>query len=379
MHKKIKVFVIDDSIIARRFITSVMGGISSLEVVGSAANSKIALLKIPQVVPDVITIDTEQSYVNCDEILNQLRTDYPDIKVLVLGGCELQNKHSTYSIFESIEYNRLKRAKDIDTEFEIFIRFSTQLEKKINCLMNGQVEEVNPDMALSTKTAEIESFPEKYGAKKIDLIVIGSSTGGPDVLVDIFSAMQHVSLPPILIVQHMPPVFTGLLAERLNKCGSSITFYEGKDNQNIESGCGYIAPGDFHMQVSGNGVSRKIHLNQKEAENSCRPSVDVLFQSAVQAVGGNILTFILTGMGRDGLMGCRLIKSQGGKIYVQNKESSIVWGMAGAVWSDGLAEDTLTPCEISNLLNEVSMKNSFGIRKDSGYTQRKEKRHAFVK
>jgi len=149
-----------------------------------------------------------------------------------------------------------------------------------------------------------------------------------------------------LIVQHMPPVFTAVLAERLTALGT-VQCHEGAEGQIVEAGHAYIAPGGKHMEVRRIGLKKVLHLQEEPPENSCRPAVDVLFRSAVAAYGANILAVVMTGMGQDGLRGCTLIREKGGQIIVQDKESSVVWGMPGAVAQAGLADKILPLDQIS--------------------------------
>ena len=142
---------------------------------------------------------------------------------------------------------------------------------------------------------------------------------------------------PVLIVQHMPPVFTAMLAERLTALGG-IKVHEGTTGQMVEPGHGYIAPGGRHMEVRRVGLKHFLHLQDEPPENSCRPAVDVLFRSTVLAYGAAVLGVVMTGMGQDGLRGCQWIRERGGQVVVQDEASSVVWGMPGFVAQAGYAD-----------------------------------------
>jgi len=174
----------------------------------------------------------------------------------------------------------------------------------------------------------------------IELLAIGVSTGGPNALADLLPPLKADFPVPVVIVQHMPAMFTKLLAERLDtQC--QLRVREGTDGEGLEPGVIYIAPGDFHMSVQRRGVTPTLVLTQDPPENSCRPAVDVLFRSVATVFGPHALGVILTGMGQDGLRGCQAMVDHGGRIFVQDEASSVVWGMPGNVARAGLAQKVL--------------------------------------
>jgi two-component system chemotaxis response regulator CheB len=175
------------------------------------------------------------------------------------------------------------------------------------------------------------------GIRRVDAVVIGVSTGGPNALMEVVPRLPR-SLPvPVLIVQHMPPTFTRLLAERLAASGP-LPVSEAVAGDAIVPGRAWIAPGDWHMTVRRREADLAIALDQNPPENSCRPAVDPLFRSAAQTWGGKVLAVILTGMGQDGLLGCQALSALGAPVIAQDEATSVVWGMPGAVAKAGLAE-----------------------------------------
>lgn len=174
----------------------------------------------------------------------------------------------------------------------------------------------------------------------VQIVTIGVSTGGPDALARLLPSLPANLPVPVVIAQHMPPVFTSLLAARLSaKC--LLPVLECTSEANLTAGCIFIAPGDFHMVTSSeNGVVR-LRTNQAPKENFCRPSVDVLFRSVANAYGARALAVVLTGMGQDGLRGCEALRAAGARVYVQDEASSVVWGMPGFVARSGLADKIL--------------------------------------
>jgi len=174
----------------------------------------------------------------------------------------------------------------------------------------------------------------------IDLLAIGASTGGPNALAELFTRIPAQFPIPIVIVQHMPPMFTQLLAERLTR-GSLIPTEEAKSGTILEPGHAYVAPGDFHVTVVRSGTRNRLQVDQNPAENGCRPSFDPLLRSVATLFGPNSMAVVLTGMGQDGLKGCEAVRAVAGQILVQDEASSVVWGMPGHVARAGLADQIL--------------------------------------
>jgi len=190
-------------------------------------------------------------------------------------------------------------------------------------------------------------------AKRIEIVAIGASTGGPNALADLIPELPADFPVPIVIVQHMPAMFTGLLAERLART-AKIPVAEGKAGTVLAPGQAWIAPGNFHMTVAGNAGWEKnwrLGLNQNDSEHSCRPAVDVLFRTAAAAGGSGVLGVVMTGMGADGVQGAREIRDAGGEVIVQDQASSVVWGMPGSVCAAGQA-DAVYP--LSELAAEIT-------------------------
>jgi two-component system chemotaxis response regulator CheB len=177
-------------------------------------------------------------------------------------------------------------------------------------------------------------------SSRIDLVAIGASTGGPNALAELFAALPGGFPVPLVVVQHMPPMFTQMLAERLSK-NSHIPTLEAKSGMDLEPGKAWIAPGDFHLVVAEGGGRVRTRVHQDAPENACRPAVDPLLRSVASVYGANCLAVILTGMGQDGLRGCEAIRAAGGQVLAQDEASSVVWGMPGHVARAGLADKVL--------------------------------------
>jgi two-component system chemotaxis response regulator CheB len=193
---------------------------------------------------------------------------------------------------------------------------------------------------------------------RIDVIAIGTSTGGPGALSELIPHLPADLPVPIVIVQHMPPLFTRLLAERLNTL-APLEVREGREGQKLQRGQVWIAPGDHHMTVTRKGTDFLLSLNRNPQENSCRPAVDVLFRSVAQTYGANVLAVVLTGMGSDGTQGAGIIREAGGEVLVQDEDSSVVWGMPGSVVAASLADHIFPLSGIApEVLRRVSMRRA---------------------
>jgi two-component system, chemotaxis family, protein-glutamate methylesterase/glutaminase len=220
-----------------------------------------------------------------------------------------------------------------DSEKENFVR---DLIPKLKGL--GSRRNAAATRPAASTPARIPAAPRRAG--RIEIVAIGISTGGPNALAEMIPALPADFPVPIVIVQHMPPLFTKLLAERLGS-KSSIRVREGSAGEPLAPGSVIIAPGNQHMVIERSAAGHHIALNQGPLENSCRPAADVLFRSVSENFGAGVLAVVMTGMGQDGLHGCEAVRERGGQVFVQDEKSSIVWGMPGLVAEAGLADEIL--------------------------------------
>ncbi len=185
---------------------------------------------------------------------------------------------------------------------------------------------------------------------KPEVIAIGSSTGGPEALMQIVSALDRSIRAPILIAQHMPANFTEKLANRLSS-QSTLVALQAENDTILDCGKIYIAPGDFHLEIKRTGMHLKTVLHQGPKENSCRPAVDVLFRSVAKTCGNRALAIVLTGMGRDGVIGAQRIRDCGGQVWIQDEATCVIWGMPAAVAEAGIANQVLPLPKIAPEIN----------------------------
>jgi two-component system chemotaxis response regulator CheB len=200
----------------------------------------------------------------------------------------------------------------------------------------------------------------RVGTGRVDVIAVGCSTGGPDALTRVLTKLPAHLPVPVVVVQHMPPVFTAMFAERLNRL-AAVDVVEATDGAALRPGTVYIAPGDRHLEVVRHGTTTVSRLHAGPPENFCRPAVDVLFRSVAAVFGGAAIAVVLTGMGQDGARGCRPLQAAGAEIVVQDEASSVVWGMPGAVANAGLATAVLTLDQLSAHLIRRTARTPTGV------------------
>lgn len=340
---KIRVLVVDDAVVIRRIVGDVLGGTTDIEVAATAANGKIALAKIPQINPDLVTLDVEMPEMDGLTTVREIRKLYPNLPVIMFSTLTSRGASAALEALAGGASDYVTKPANVGSVAVAMERIREELIPKIRSLCAKAVPQSAP-IALPAKRST--SLPPKRGAGQLEIVVIGVSTGGPNALAEVIPALPADLPVPILIVQHMPPVFTKVLADRLNQ-KSPLTVKEAEHGERVKAGTVYLAPGDFHMTVEKNPAGRFIRLNQETPENSCRPAVDVLFRSAAAADGPNVLAAVLTGMGRDGFRGAEVVRETGGTVIVQDQATSVVWGMPGMVARAGLADEQVPLSQIA--------------------------------
>ncbi|MBL9169404.1 MAG: chemotaxis response regulator protein-glutamate methylesterase [Verrucomicrobiales bacterium] len=342
---KIRVLVVDDAVVMRRMITEVLERDPQLEIAGTAANGKIALQKIPQVNPDLITLDVEMPEMDGIATLKEIRKLYPKLPVIMFSTLTAKGAATTLDALTFGATDYVTKPANVGAVTEGIQRLETELIPKIKThCRHLRVDAPPGDHTQFVSRLKPATLPPRTGPKRpIEILAIGTSTGGPNALATVFKSFPKDFPLPIVIVQHMPPMFTALLAERLHALGS-VGFQEGKHGQRLQPGQAYIAPGGKHMEVRREGLQTVLHLHEGTPENSCRPAVDVLFRSVAAAYGASSLGVVLTGMGQDGLRGCQHLREKQAQVIAQDELSSVVWGMPGCVVQAGLA-DAILPLE----------------------------------
>jgi two-component system chemotaxis response regulator CheB len=351
--KKIRVLVVDDSTVIRRLLSDALSADPQLEVAGTAAHGKIALAKIPQLNPDVITLDMEMPEMDGITTLVEIRKLYPKLPVVMFSTLTERGAKATFDALAKGANDYVTKPANVGSVNEAMQRVREELAPRLKALCPSL--SAIPSVGLSQRSnrpmrnANLEK-------NRVDAVAIGSSTGGPNALQEILTKIPSDFPVPIVVVQHMPPVFTRHLAERLNEL-SPLKVSEAKQGDAIHAGGVWIAPGDFHLRLKRVGTSVQVQLDQGPPENSCRPAVDVMFRSADSIYGRNLLAVVLTGMGQDGARGCEPIQASGGHIMIQDQATSVVWGMPGAVHRADLATSVQPLSRIAPEICLMAQKN----------------------
>ena len=334
---RIRVLVVDDSVVIRRLVTHALSEDPAFEVVGSAANGAIALARIPQLNPDVVTLDIQMPEMDGLQALREIRKQYPDLCVIMFSTLTERGATATLEALMLGANDYVTKAANVGSLDVSMAALRSELIPKIKQFFILPGEAAPSPRPRKTALPAAAVRPAPAARTKPRVVALGVSTGGPNAL-SVVMPMFPANFPlPILIVQHMPPLFTRFLAERL-AAQSRIRVEEAAEGMPVEPGKALIAPGDYHMRLTRRDSQVIVRLDQGPPENSCRPSVDVLFRSVEEIYKGAVVSVILTGMGQDGLRGAEVLKASGAWVIAQDEASSVVWGMPGAVVQAGLAD-----------------------------------------
>lgn len=365
----VRVMVVDDSAVVRGLITRFLQKDGTCDVVASASNGENALRTLARHDVEVIVLDIEMPVMDGLTALPLLLKAQPSLQIVMASTLSIRNAKIGLQALELGAQDYIpKPSTSADMRADEFadelLRKVTILGKRARRKSGVRVSAIPKVETLPAATPQktVEK-PLLYRDKEIELrsgpvimpklIAIGSSTGGPSALSVVLKSLSADVKQPILITQHMPATFTTILAQRLEK-DSGRPCKEGVDGEPIVNGHIYVAPGDYHMMVVGSAVAPKIQLLQTPAENYCRPAVDPMLRSLGEIYGAKVLTVILTGMGQDGLLGCRKLVEMGSTVVAQDEESSTVWGMPGAVATDGLCHSVKPLEKIANEINKIA-------------------------
>ena len=333
---KVRVLIVDDSVVIRHLLQKALEGDPDIEVVGAEGDGIAALRSIPAVKPDLVTLDIEMPRMDGLETLRRIRREYPKLRTIMFSTLTTRGASATFEALSLGADDYVTKASNAGQLDESLQRLRSELLPKIRQFFSLPSQ---PGIKRQPATAASRKGP--VGRPRV--VAIGVSTGGPNALAKLVPMLPARFPLPVLIVQHMPAMFTRLLADRLNAT-SSIQVVEAEDNMELAGGKVVVARGDYHLKVRAAGSSLFTVLDQAPHENSCRPSVDVMFRSLAQVCGNTVVSTVLTGMGADGMRGTQALKAAGSYSIVQDRESSVVWGMPGAVADAGLA-DRILPLE----------------------------------
>ncbi len=339
---KIRILICDDAVVVRRLVSDVLATDAELEVAGTAPNGRIALAKITQVNPDIVIMDVEMPDLDGLQTLAALRKAHPHLPVIMFSTLTQRGATATLDALALGANDYVTKPSNVGSVAVAMQRVRDELIPKIKAFCKRSVDSHPKPLHAPVKPAKGGATDRNpiLARPPLDVVAIGVSTGGPNALAELLPGLPAGLPTPILIVQHMPPVFTKLLADRLAaRCRFPVR--EAIAGEEVRPGQAWLAPGDYHLAVVQEAGKVRLRLHQGPPENSCRPAVDVLFRSVAEVYRGRSLGIVLTGMGQDGLRGCEQIHEVGGEILVQDEASSVVWGMPGFVARAGLADQVL--------------------------------------
>lgn len=348
-----KVMIVDDSAVIRGFFRRLMDPDSEVEVVASVGNGQTALEALEKSLVDVIVLDIEMPVMDGLTALPKLLEVDPTVKIIMASTLTVANADVSLKALSMGAADYVAKPTS-NAELHSADDFNREILEKIKAL--GGARRGKSANAPSSKSAAAPKAAatlvtrpaasnaplslRKSPSSLAKVLAIGSSTGGPQALLDVLSGLKDDFNLPILITQHMPATFTGILAEHITKA-TGRDAQEAKDGEAVTAGRIYVAPGDFHMIVETAGGQNVIRINQDPAENFCRPAVDVMLRSMASVYGNHLLTVILTGMGQDGLIGGTAVVDADGTLLAQDEATSVVWGMPGAVANAGICSAVL--------------------------------------
>jgi two-component system chemotaxis response regulator CheB len=344
MKKKIKVLVVDDSAVVRKIISTALGKHEDIEVVGTAPDPFIARNKILSLKPDVLTLDVEMPRMDGLTFLKKLMTYYPIPTIMVSSltqeGCDATLKALEAGAIDYVAKPTGRHSSDVkDVLDELYTKVKIASRAKVKRSDKEHTTKQAPSVSHARKPIE-HDYTLFKGTHKI--IAIGASTGGTEALKEVLIRMPPDS-PAIVIVQHMPELFTSAFAKRLDDI-CAITVKEGKNGDSLTQGQAIIAPGNYHIRLRRSGAMYHIETNQESPVHYQRPSVDVLFDTVAKYVGENAIGVIMTGMGNDGATGLLKMKEAGAKTIAQDEDSCIVFGMPKEAIKLG-AVDKISPLQ----------------------------------
>ena len=365
----VKVLVVDDSAVIRRLVTTVLEGDPDIHVLGTANNGAVALERIAELHPDLVTLDVEMPVMDGLTALREIRRRWPTLPVIMFSTLTERGAAATIDALVSGASDYVTKPSNVGSFAAGVEAVKTQLVPKIKALCHRTLTPAGARTAApTTRTATTSTTPVARSAgvtlasrsarsHRPEILVIGASTGGPDALCTVLRELPANFPIPIAIVQHMPPLFTKMFADRLDRI-SALSVFESVGGEELRPGTVFVAPGDHHLELRREGGTVKTALSSAPPENYCRPAVDVLFRSAANLYNGGVLACVLTGMGHDGGVGSKAIVAAGGTVIVQDERTSVVWGMPGTVANAGSAAAVLPLDRIADALTQAARSNA---------------------
>ncbi|MFE1599138.1 protein-glutamate methylesterase/protein-glutamine glutaminase [Methylobacterium sp. ID0610] len=363
---RIKVLVADDSAVVRGLVSRWLEE-AGCEVVATASNGRIAVETLDRVSPDIVLLDIEMPELDGTQALPRMLAKRPGLQIVMMSTLTQRNAEISLRCLAlgAIDYLPKPEGNRGVTTTATFREDLIQKIRMLGAALRsrtgplrrslperiGAPERASPAPAPAARPAAPVTLRPRLGRTPPRVLLVGASTGGPRAVGEMLEGIGAAALRrlPILIVQHMPPVFTGVFAEHLGT-RTGLPAAEGKHGEGLRPGTIYVAPGGRHMGLTGQGSDITIRLDDGPPVNFCRPAVDVLFRDAAELFGAATLSVVLTGMGSDGTHGAKALVDAGGTMLVQNEASSTVWGMPGSIAKAGYAHEILPLATIGSAL-----------------------------
>lgn len=373
----IKALVVDDTVTYRRILTEVLESTGEVAVTATAPQGRLALARMEQDPADLVLLDLEMPEMDGLETLAHLRRRFPETAVVMISGQTSRAAEATLKALEQGALDFVRKPEGLDPEasraelrdtLRPLIRHVRTRKNLRSGPATAPLQAFKPLPAAPAPTPPPAPAPPVRPAAlpgRIGVVGIGISTGGPNALGEVIPALPGDLPVPVLLVQHMPPGFTASLAEHLAK-RSQVKVREATEGEVLEPGTVYIAPGGRHMVVRRRPASDAaaeafiVGINDHPPENSCRPSVDVLFRSMAAQYGGGLLAVVMTGMGNDGCEGVRAMKRRGCHVLTQTEESCVVYGMPAAVDEAALSDERVPLNRLAARITELARRGAHG-------------------
>lgn len=358
---RVRVMVVDDSVVIRRLLTDAISADPDIEVALTAQNGRLALDKLAVSAIDLVVLDVEMPVLGGVETLKELRRAHRRLPVVMFSTLTARGAATTLDALAAGASDYVTKPANVGSVAEAMAAVREQLVPKIRAL-TGLPPITPPSVADPGAVVRpapparpvVRPVAPRGGTAPVDVVTIGCSTGGPEALGSVLAALPADLGVPIIATQHMPPVFTALFAERLDR-NSAWHAVEATSGTVVRPGTLYLAPGDHHLEVRRPrpGGAPETALSDAPPEHFCRPAVDVMMRSVATVWGAGTLAVVLTGMGVDGCDGAAHVRAAGGRVLVQDRDTSVVWGMPGAVSAAGLADAELPIGQIADAITRA--------------------------
>lgn len=346
MSPKIRVMLVDDSVVVRRALANALEAEHDFVIAATAANGALALTRLETLEVDAVVLDIEMPELDGIATLRRIRAKWPMLPVIMCSTLTERGASVTIEALSAGATDYVTKPQAQASYASAVASLREELSRKIRGVVRPHVMPVSRPSAHPATAPPPVLAPHRGAHEPPEILAIGCSTGGPNALLEVWRGIPKSFPAPIVVVQHMPPIFTRMLGERLTALGG-VPVREGDEGTPLRPGQALIAPGGRHMEVVRAGGVATSHLHDGEPENSCRPAADVLFRSVASAYGARVLGVVLTGMGQDALLGSRAIVERGGSVVVQDEATSVVWGMPGFVARAGLAKEIVPLGEVA--------------------------------